>query len=352
MTMTTSHLNKASGSVAFIRQGRRHRQRRWMLVTGILALLAIALCCAMLILGNTIYPLDQVLRALSGEQIKGVSFAVSTLRLPRMLAGLFAGFAFGVAGYTFQTLLRNPLANPNVIGITSGSSAAAVFCLTVLHASNAVTSVAAVIAGLLTVVVIYMLSRGKIFSIGRLILIGIGIQAMLDAVISYLLLISSEKDVPSAIQWLSGSLNGSKMNELPPLVLIVLICTPILMILGKHLHVLELGEQSAASLGVSTDKTRIVLIVAAVFIVAIATATTGPIAFVSFLAGPIAKRLVGNGSYNLIPAGLVGINLVLAADLVGQFAFVTRFPVGVITGLLGAPYLIFLLIRMNQKGEL
>ncbi|MDO3409784.1 iron chelate uptake ABC transporter family permease subunit [Saccharibacillus sp. CPCC 101409] len=341
-----------AGSVALIRAGRRERQRRWLLVTGILALIAAGLCCAMLILGNTIYPLDQVVRALAGEKIKGVSFAVSTLRLPRMLAGLFAGFAFGVAGYTFQTLLRNPLANPNVIGITSGSSAAAVFCLTVLQASGAFTSAAAVAAGLATVIVIYVLSRGRIFSIGRLILIGIGIQAMLDAVISYLLLISSEKDVPAAIRWLSGSLNGSKMSELPPLVIIVLICTPILMVLGKHLHVLELGEQSASSLGVSTDKTRIALIVCAVFVVAIATATTGPIAFVSFLAGPIAKRLVGTGFHSLIPAGLVGVNLVLAADLIGQYAFVTRFPVGVITGLLGAPYLIFLLIRMNQKGEL
>ena len=98
-----------------------------------------------------------------------------------MLAGLFAGFAFGIAGNTFQTMLRNPLANPNVIGITSGSSAAAVFCIIILHTSGAIVSIASVIAGLATVVLIYILSRGKSFSIGRLILIGIGIQAMLDA---------------------------------------------------------------------------------------------------------------------------------------------------------------------------
>src|SRR5690606_7344639 len=126
----------------------------------------------------------------------GVSFAVNTIRLPRMLAGLFAGFAFGIAGYTFQTMLRNPLANPNVIGITSGSSAAAVFCITMLHTSGTVISIVSVIAGLATVVIIYILSRGKVFSIGRLILIGIGIQAMLDAVISYLLLVSAEQNVP------------------------------------------------------------------------------------------------------------------------------------------------------------
>ncbi|MEK4363065.1 iron chelate uptake ABC transporter family permease subunit [Paenibacillus sp. FSL M8-0212] len=339
-------------AIEFIMAGRRHRRRRWILVTSLLAILTCALCCAMLLLGNTIYPVKDVISSLSGEKIKGVSFAVNTIRLPRMLTGLFAGFAFGIAGYTFQTMLRNPLANPNVIGITSGSSAAAVFCIVVLHASGAIVSLASVIAGLATVLFIYVLSRGKVFSIGRLILIGIGIQAMLDAVISYLLLVSSEKDIPAAIRWLTGSLNGSQMSELPPLVITVLVCSPIIMMLGKHLSILELGEQSAFSLGVDTDKTRIALIVSAVCMVAIATATTGPIAFVSFLAGPIAKRLVGVGSSNIIPAGLVGVNLVLASDLIGQFAFEYRFPVGVITGLLGAPYLIFLLIRMNRKGEL
>lgn len=339
-------------TIEFIMAGRRQRRRRWLLVTGFLAILACILCCAMLLLGNTIYPVQDVIRALSGEQLKGVSFAVNTIRLPRMLAGLLAGFAFGLAGYTFQTMLRNPLANPNVIGITSGSSVAAVFCIIILHTSGAIVSAASVIAGLATVVLIYLLSRGKSFSIGRLILIGIGIQAMLDAVISYLLLVSAQQDIPAALRWLAGSLNGSQMRELPPLIITVIIFAPIVIMLGRHLSLLELGEQSATSLGVDTDKTRIGLILSSVCMIAIATATTGPIAFVSFLSGPIAKRLVGVGFSNVIPAGLVGINLVLASDLIGQFAFEYRFPVGIITGLLGAPYLIFLLIRMNRKGEL
>ncbi|MCM3113154.1 FecCD family ABC transporter permease [Lederbergia lenta] len=339
-------------SVEFIMDGRRHRHRRWILVTSILAVISCILCSAMLILGNTIYPMKDVIRALSGEQIQGVSFAVNTLRLPRMLAGLFAGFAFGIAGNTFQTMLRNPLANPNVIGITTGSSAAAVFCIVILHASGAVVSIVSVIAGLATVTLIYILSRGKSFSIGRLILIGIGIQAMLNAVVSYLLLIGAERDIPAALRWLSGSLNGSQMHELPPLVISVILLAPIVMMLGRHLNILELGEQSATSLGVDTDKTRMILILSSVCMISLATSTTGPIAFVSFLSGPIAKRLVGVGYSNVIPAGLVGVNLVLAADLIGQFAFVVRFPVGIITGIIGAPYLIYLLIRMNRKGEL
>ncbi|MEO3945818.1 iron chelate uptake ABC transporter family permease subunit [Gorillibacterium sp. CAU 1737] len=339
-------------SIAYIAAGRRQRQRRWMLVTCLLTVLALILCCAMLLLGNTIYPVRDILRALSGEELKGVSFAVNTVRLPRMLAGLFAGFAFGLAGNTFQTMLRNPLANPNVIGITSGSSVAAVLCITVFHSSRATISAASVAAGLATVLVIYVLSRGRAFSIGRLILIGIGIQAMLDALISYLLLVGAQQDIPAAIRWLTGSLNGIQLYELPPLIITVLIFTPVVALLGKHLSLLELGEQAATSLGIHTDRTRIALIVSSVCMIAIATATTGPIAFTSFLSGPIAKRLVGVGFSNVIPAGLVGVNLVLAADLVGQFAFQYRFPVGIMTGILGAPYLIFLLIRMNRKGVL
>ena len=269
-----------------------------------------------------------------------------------MITGLFAGFAFGVAGYIFQTMLRNPLANPNILGITSGSSVAAVFCIIVLHSSNAVVSIAAVIGGLLTVIVMYLLSRSGSFSIGRLIIIGIGMQAMLDAVISYFILKSNQQDIAGALRWLSGSLNGSKMSEAFPLIIIVLVFTPIMLTLGKHLSMLELGDQMATSLGVATDKMRVILIVSSVFMVAIATATTGPIAFVSFLAGPIANRLVGVSASNILPAGLVGAILVLFADLIGQFAFEYRFPVGVITGILGAPYLLYLLIRMNQKGEL
>jgi iron complex transport system permease protein len=339
-------------SMNLIMVGRTKRLRRFILVTSFLAIIAFALCYTMLMLGNTIYPVSDVISVLLGEKVKGASFAVGTIRFPRMVAGVFAGFAFGIAGTVFQTMLRNPLANPNVIGITAGSSAAAVFCIIVLQASNTVISIASVVGGLATVLVIFTLSKGTSFSIGRLILIGIGIQAILNAVISYLLLIGQQHDVPTAMRWLSGSLNGAKMGNIYPLIITVLIFSPIVIALGKRLDMLELGEQAATSLGVNTDKTRLTLIISSVLIIALATATTGPIAFVAFLSGPIAKRLVGVGFSNIIPAGLVGIILVLASDLIGQFAFVARYPVGVITGILGAPYLIYLLIRMNRKGDL
>ncbi|MEK3806709.1 iron chelate uptake ABC transporter family permease subunit [Bacillus sp. FSL H8-0547] len=339
-------------TINLIMTGRKKRRLRFILVTSLLAVIAFALCCAMLMLGNTIYPVQDVIRVLLGEKVQGATFTVGTLRFPRMIAGLFAGFAFGAAGAVFQTMLRNPLANPNVIGITAGSSAAAVFCIVVLHASNTLVSIASIFGGLAAVLVIFLLSKGSSFSIGRLILIGIGIQAMLDALISYLLLIGQEHDIPTAMRWLSGSLNGSKMETLYPLIIAVLVFTPVLIGLGKRLDMLELGEEAASSLGVNTDQTRLTLIISSVLMIALATAATGPIAFVAFLSGPIAKRLTGAGFSPIIPAGLTGIILVLASDLVGQFAFTARYPVGVITGILGAPYLIYLLIRMNRKGDL
>lgn len=348
-TDITGSANKISGTNLVI-SGFKRRRIRYIAVTIILAVLTLVLCFNMLYLGNTKYSLDVIIKVLLGENIKGATFAIGTIRLPRMLAGLLAGMAFGMAGNTFQTMLRNPLASPDIIGITSGSSVAAVFCILVLNISGSIVSIWAVFAGLLVAFIIYILSRGGSFSGGRLILIGIGIQAMLNAVISFLLLRANQYDVPAALRWLSGSLNGMQMKSIPMLFIIVLFFGIILTLLGRQLKILELGEQSAITLGLRTDSTRILMILSAVFLIAYATAVTGPISFVAFLAGPIAGRLAGAGNSNVVPAGLTGASLVLLADLIGQFTFDIRFPVGIITGILGAPYLIYLLIRMNRTG--
>ncbi len=333
-----------------IRAGMAQRKARLITVTIFLAVLTIVLAGLMLVLGNTIYPPDIILRALMGEPIKGASFAINTLRLPRMLTGLFVGLAFGIGGNTFQTMLRNPLASPDIIGVTSGSSVAAVLCILVFQRSGTFVSIAAVISGLFVAALIYILSKGGSFSGGRLILIGIGIQAMLRAVISFLLLNANQYDVPAAMRWLSGSLNGMQMKDVPSLFFVVVSFGLVILLLGRHLKILELGEQTAVTLGLRADRTRLLLVLCAVFLIAFASAITGPIAFVAFLAGPIAGRLVGKGSSNVLSSGLVGAILVLGADLIGQFAFDTRFPVGIITGILGAPYLLFLLIRINRTG--
>ncbi len=315
------------------------------LALSVMVLFAVTLC-----FGRTVYSPAEVFRAISGEQVAGASFAVGRLRLPRALTAVLAGVAFGVAGVTFQTMLRNALASPDVIGITSGASAAAVAGIVVLGLGSSATSALAVGAGLLTALLIYLLAFKDGLSGGRLILIGVGVGAMLDSLVAYLLLRASAWDVQESLRWLTGSLSTASWQQLPPLAIAVTAVLPIMLALGRRLQMLQLGDDSAAALGVEVQRTRLLLVLGAVALAAFATATTGPIAFVAFLAGPIAVRLVGPGGSLVIPAALVGAALVLAADLLGQFAFDTRFPVGVVTGAVGAPYLLYLLIRSNRIG--
>ncbi|MBS5479447.1 MAG: iron ABC transporter permease, partial [Coriobacteriia bacterium] len=254
-------------------------------------------------------------------------------------------------GNTFQTMLRNPLASPDVIGITSGASTAAVFCILVLGWGPSQASPVAIAASLLLAAAIYGLSTIRGFSSGKLILVGLGVQALTKALTSYLLLKAAAYDVPAALRWLSGSLNGVALNDVPLLVLVIPLAV-VVVCLGRRLRVLELGDETATMLGVRPNVTRAALIVCSVVMIALGTAVTGPIACVTFLAGPIATRLLGQQGSASIPAGLVGVILVLAADVIGQNFLGTRFPVGVVTGLLGTPYLLYLLVSMNKKGSM
>ena len=348
--MRTITHSEIDAYVDTVRAGRQRRARRRLVAMAVLGVVLFLLFSTMLMLGNTIYPVSDVLAVLMGQDVPGASFAVGTIRLPRALTGILAGIAFGIAGSTFQTMLRNPLASPDVIGITSGASAAAIFSLVMLHWSGAATMALALVAGLVTAAVIYFAAHGDESTGGRFILIGIGVGAMLDAVVAYLLLGAAEWDLAVAARWMTGSLNGSRMVDIPPLAISVLVLLPVVILLSKNLQALELGDASATALGVRVDRTRLLLVLAAVALACFATATTGPIAFVAFLAGPIAARIVGPGTSLVIPAALMGACLLLCADLRGPFAFNTKFPVGVITGILGAPYLIYLLIRTSRRG--
>jgi iron complex transport system permease protein len=330
--------------------GRRRRVRRRAVVTAILAVAILGVFIVSLIVGKSFYGLDDVVRVMMGETVPGASFTVGELRLPRASLAVLAGFAFGVAGVTFQTMLRNPLASPDIIGITSGASAAAVFGIVVLSLSETLVSLLAVGGALATALAIYLLSNKGGFAGTRLILIGIGVAAMLDAAVTYVLSKAAVWDLQSAMRWLTGSLNGATWSIVVPLAVASMVLVPILLAQSRGLGVMRIGDDAAAGLGVRLNVTRVIAIVAAVTLLAFATAATGPIAFVAFMAGPIAARIVGPGGSLLLPSGLVGALLVLIADLLGQFAFDSRYPVGVVTGVLGAPYLIYLLIRTNRSG--
>ncbi len=336
-------------SATIILSRRARARRHTLLLCG--ALVAVgAVFFLSLMVGNTFYSPDEVIRAVLGETVPGASFTVTELRLPRATLGLLAGMSLGIAGVTFQTMLRNPLASPDVIGISSGASAAAVIGIVVLSLNEATVSVLALVGALGTAGLIYLLSHRGGFAGVRLILIGVGVAAMLDSVVSYTLSRAAQWDIQAAMQWLAGSLNGATWERVAPLALVFLVVLPLVLALESPLGILRLGDDSAAALGVGLRRTRLGLIFCAVSLLAFATAATGPIAFVAFMAGPIAARIWGAGTHLLLASGLVGALLVLVADLFGQFAFGNRYPVGVITGLLGAPYLLFLLVRTNRNG--
>lgn len=330
--------------------GHRRRSRRGTAVTVTLAVGVVLAFVASLMIGQTFYGLDEVVRVALGESVPGASFTVGELRLPRAVLAILAGSAFGIAGVTFQTMLRNPLASPDIIGITAGASAAAVFGIVILSLSETAVSILAVAGGLVTALAIYLLSNKRGFAGTRLILIGIGVGAMLDAAVTYVLSKAPAYDLQAAMRWLTGSLNGATWSNVLPLAIASVVLLPALLARGRNLNVMRLGDDAAASLGIRLQRTRVIVIVAAVALLAFATAATGPIAFVAFMAGPVAARIVGHGSSLLLPSALVGALLVQLADLVGQFAFDSRYPVGVVTGVLGAPFLICLLIRTNRSG--
>lgn len=333
--------------IAALRETQARRRRRITVAFVVLILAGVALTLS---LGQSFTPPLDVARVLAGLDVPGATFAVRDLRLPRAALSILAGMSFGLGGVAFQTMLRNPLASPDVIGISSGASAAAVFAIVMLGWAGPAVSIFAVAAGLGVALAIYLLSwRGGVAG-ARLILVGIGISAMLDSVIAYVLSQAPSWTLQDALRWLTGSVNGATLSDAAPLLAALCLFGGTLLSRSRDLDAMRLGDDAAAGLGVPLARTRALVIVAAVGLVAVATAVTGPIAFVAFLSGPIAARVIGPGRSPLLPAALTGALLVLGADYAGQFLLPGRYPVGVVTGALGGPYLLYLIIRANRNG--
>ena len=329
---------------------RRRRAGRHAVLLAVLFAIVLAVFGITLSVGQSFTPPLDVIRVLLGEEVPGTSFTVGQLRLPRAILSILAGMCFGLGGVAFQIMLRNPLASPDIIGITSGAGAAAVFAIVVLSMTGPMVSILAIAAGLGVAVLVYGLSFRNGIAGTRLILVGIGVSAMLQSVIAYILSSASAWSLQEAMRWLTGSVNGAQLSQALPLLLALAVFGGLLLSRTRDLETLQLGDDTAAALGVRVARTRMLVIVSAVGMIATATAVTGPIAFVAFLSGPIAARIVRNNGSLLLPSALVGAILVLAGDYTGQLLLPSRYPVGVVTGALGAPYLIFLIVRVNRTG--
>ncbi|WP_052136978.1 iron chelate uptake ABC transporter family permease subunit [Arthrobacter sp. PAMC 25486] len=316
---------------------------------GGMGLLVFTLLAVNVLLGSYTVTIPDFFAMLGGKNIPGASFIVMENKLPQALLGLLAGVSFGMAGAVFQSMLRNPLASPDIIGISYGASATAVAAVVLFGVRGAGVSAAAIIGALLVALLITVLARGRGGT--GLILIGIGAAAFMQAVVTFLMSRANISNAQELMVWLTGSLNSANWERVGILAVALLVLAPLVAVGGRDLRGLSLGDDTAAGLGFNVPRARLLLTILGVLLAAFPTAAAGPIAFVAFLSGPIAKRLNG-GAASLPLSGLVGAAIVLAA----HFAAVnvipgTSLPVGVVTGILGAPFLLWLLISSNRANQ-
>lgn len=338
-------------AVEVVAAARRRGVGRARAVSVVLVLAIAAVFAVSLAVGDFAVPLGELPGLLFGNGTGRAAYVVTELRLPRAVTGVLVGVAFGTSGALFQRLLRNPLASPDVIGVTQGASAAAVVAIILFGAAGAVVSVAALGGALLTGATIYLLARRGGVHGYRLVLVGVGVGAVLTSVVSYLMTWADVTLAQQALVWLTGNLNGRGWDHAVPLAAALAVLLPAALLSGRVLTGLQLGDDTAAGLGVRVERSRLALLLLAVALAAFATAAAGPVAFVAFVANPIATRLVGGARAGLVSAALTGALVVLLGDFAAQHLLGRQLPVGVVTGAVGAPYLLWLLATANRAGR-
>jgi iron complex transport system permease protein len=325
---------------------------RGIAITVALAAGAFVVFCWSLMVGDYSIPLGDVLATLVGDDPGGGSaYVVRTLRLPRALTAVLVGAGFGLSGALFQRLARNPLASPDVIGVNAGATAAAVFVIVVLNGTTMQVTFGALAGSVVAMVAVYLLAYREGVTGYRLVLVGIGLTLMLLAITHYLITRAEIFQAQRATVWLTGSLNGRDWDHVRYVTVALAVLVPVALGLARHLRALELGDDLARGVGTRVEGSRAALLMVAVGLAAVSTASAGPIGFVALASPQIARRLVGARSLALLPAAACGALLLGASDLLARRAFApTELPVGVVTAAVGAPYLLFLLARANKIG--
>lgn len=356
MTMPAPLRRAGRGGLVVIRVPRlgwsTRAHARSVVVTLVLLAAAFAMFAWSLALGDFPIPIGDVLATLAGGGSDDSHLIVGSLRLPRAAAGVLVGAGFGLSGAIFQRVVRNPLASPDIIGVTAGAAASAVFMIVVVGATSMQITLGALAGATIASLGMYLLAYRRGVSGYRLVLVGIGITAVLTSVTQYLLTRAEIFEAQRAVVWLTGSLNGRGWEHVRPMALALVVLVPVALGLARHLRVLELGDETARGLGARVEALRAALLLTGVALAAVGTAAAGPIGFVALVSPQIARRLVGERSLALMPATACGALVVITADLVGRRVFApTELPVGVITAVVGAPYLLYLLARANKIGS-
>lgn len=331
--------------------------------TLVVAVAATALCAGLTLLGVMVgsagLSAGEVLQTLFVGGDPGRHLVVFELRLPRVVAALLVGMSLGLAGALTQSFARNPLATPDILGVTSGAAAGAVAAIVLGGGTYAVGSgllgiglpLVAVLGGLLAAALVYGLSwRGGVDGY-RLVLVGIGVTASLTGLTGYLLVSADLTQAAAATQWLVGSLSGISWTSVWPVLTALVLVVPLALSQVRALEITQLGDDVAAGLGVAVQRHRMLVILCAVVLAAVAVSASGPLEFVAFVAPQVARRLCGTARPPLLASGLLGGALVLGADLVGRSLLPGSVPVGVLTALVGATSLIWLLTRRPDPAR-
>jgi iron complex transport system permease protein len=324
-------------------------------VTVVVLLLLAALAASVLLIGTGDFPIPggDVVRTLLGDGNAGQEFIVRELRLPRVLVGLLVGASLGLGGALFQAVTRNPLGSPDVVGVGQGATAGALTMIVLCSGSAAQVTLGALVGGLVTGLAIYLLAWKRGVHGYRLVLVGIGVSAVVTAVNGYLLTISDLVDAARAVVWMTGSLNGRDWDQVWPLLALCAVLVPLVLANARGLRLMEMGDDVSNALGVRVERVRALLMVAAVLLVATATAAAGPVSFVSLTAPQLARRLTGSPGPNLLPSLCMGAALLVTADWASQRLFgADQLPVGVVTGVLGGVYLLWLLVTERKAGRI
>ncbi|TQQ27804.1 FecCD family ABC transporter permease [Vibrio cholerae] len=324
-------------------------ERRNIAVASVLSLIVLALMILATCVGKLPISISDVTAILLGEVTSGFKRQVLLdIRLPRIFTALFAGAALGLSGAIFQSISRNPLGSPDIIGFTSGAATGALLQIILFAGSGLAVAFSAIAGGVMTAIAVYLLSV-KSGTVGRyrLVLTGIGVGSVLTALNGLLLVKGSLDSAITANLWLSGSLHAREWSHVLPVMCGVLVL--LIKGLARSLQMLEMGDEIARQLGVAVEPIRLFMILAAVTLAALATGAAGPIAFIALAAPQLAARLRQTANTPLVSAGLMGACLLLGADLLTQWMpLALTLPIGRITGLVGGMYLLILLMRSKN----
>ncbi|TWF81737.1 iron complex transport system permease protein [Pseudonocardia hierapolitana] len=310
---------------------------------------AVAVALHAVTVGDYPMPLSTVLDTLAGHGTLLTYDVVVRNRLPRALVALLVGAALGSAGMVLQRIARNALVSPDVIGVGAGASAGAVVVIVVAGAGATAVAAGALTGAVVASATVYAVAaRGGAH---RLVLVGIGVTALANAAASFLLTRSDRYAAEQAATWLVGDVAGRSWPDVLTVAAGLAIGAPVVLLLTRHLRLLELGDDLARALDGRIGTARAALVAAAVTLTALATAAAGPIAFVALVAPQIVRRVLTPRSAGVLPAAGVGALVVVSADLAARRLFSPdELPAGVLTAAVGAPVLLYLLVQVSRRS--